>query len=49
MACGLNGASGALAWAHAAKQAGVEDEPALPLLSMADPAREMTWRLSSVT
>ena len=49
MACGLNGASGALAWADAAKEAGAEDEPALLLLSTAGPARESTWRLSSVT
>ena len=49
MACGLNGVSGALAWADAAKEAGAEDEPALLLLSMAGPARESTLRLSSVT
>ena len=46
---GWSGVSGALAWADATKQAGAEDEPALHLLSMAGPAEERTWRLSSVT
>ena len=46
---GSSGVSGAPAWAHATKQAGAEDEPALLLLSMASPAKERTWRLSSVT
>ena len=46
---GLNGVSGALAWAHAARQAGVEDEPAQLPLSTADPVWENTLRLSSVT
>lgn len=46
---GLNGVSGALAWARAARQVGAEDEPAQLLLSTADPVWENTSRLSSVT
>ena len=46
---GLNGVSGALAWAYAARRAGAEDEPALLPLSTGNHVWENTWRLSSVT
>ena len=46
---GLNGVSGALAWGHAARRAGAEDEPALLPLSTGNPVWENTSRLSSVT